>query len=102
VPVKIRRASCQPGIADGFATIRTQGVIWVISVAAQHAIAGCRGTQLLVHKMPDGPVQVVATHRTFSSLMTNKKADVAEYPRVIDHVGLLINEPPGTAGLLFI
>ena len=31
-----------------------------------------------------------------------KKADVAEYPQVFDHVGLLFNEPPGTAGLLSI
>jgi len=31
-----------------------------------------------------------------------KKADVAEHPKVFDHVGLLTNEPPGTAGLLFI
>jgi len=29
-----------------------------------------------------------------------KKADVAEHPEVFDHVGLLTNEPPGTAGLL--
>jgi hypothetical protein len=32
----------------------------------------------------------------------NKKADVAEHPEVFDHVGLLVNEPPGTTGLLFI
>jgi hypothetical protein len=32
----------------------------------------------------------------------NKKADVAEHPKVFDHAGLLSNEPPGTAGLLFI
>lgn len=31
----------------------------------------------------------------------NKKADVAEYPEVFDHVGLLTNEPLGTTGLLF-
>jgi hypothetical protein len=31
-----------------------------------------------------------------------KKADVAEHPKVFDHVGLLVNEPPGYAGLLFI
>jgi hypothetical protein len=31
-----------------------------------------------------------------------QKADVAEYPEVIDHVGLLFNKPPGQAGLLFI
>jgi hypothetical protein len=33
---------------------------------------------------------------------TNKKADVAEYPKVFHHVGLLVNEPPGMAKLLFI
>jgi hypothetical protein len=32
----------------------------------------------------------------------NKKADVAEHPEAFDHVGLLVHEPLGTAGLLFI
>jgi hypothetical protein len=31
----------------------------------------------------------------------NKKADVAEHPKVFDYVGLLFNEPPGRAELLF-
>ncbi|MCE9551825.1 MAG: hypothetical protein K8T91_00385 [Planctomycetes bacterium] len=31
-----------------------------------------------------------------------KKADVAEYPEVLHHVGLLFIEPPGTSGLLLI
>jgi hypothetical protein len=31
-----------------------------------------------------------------------KKADVVEHPEVFDYVGLLVNEPPGTAGLPFI
>jgi hypothetical protein len=31
-----------------------------------------------------------------------KKADVAEHPKAFDHVGLLTNEPPGSAELLFI
>jgi hypothetical protein len=31
----------------------------------------------------------------------NKKADVVEHPQALDHVGLLINEPPGRPGLLF-
>ena len=31
-----------------------------------------------------------------------KKADVAEHPEAFDHVGLLFNEPPGRAELLFI
>ena len=34
--------------------------------------------------------------------LKNKKADVAEHPKAFDHVGLLTNEPPGKAGLLFI
>jgi hypothetical protein len=32
---------------------------------------------------------------------SKKKADVVEHPKVIDHVGLLVNEPPGIAGLPF-
>jgi len=31
-----------------------------------------------------------------------KKADMVEHPQVFDHVGLLIIEPPGMAGLPFI
>jgi hypothetical protein len=31
-----------------------------------------------------------------------KKAAVVEHPEVFDHVGLLVNEPPGTARLPFI
>ena len=31
----------------------------------------------------------------------NKKADVAEHPEALQHVGLLVNEPTGTASLLF-
>jgi hypothetical protein len=30
-----------------------------------------------------------------------KKADVVEHPKAFDHVGLLVNEPPGSAELLF-
>jgi len=36
------------------------------------------------------------------SVAPKKKADVAEHPEVFDHVGILVNEPPGTAGLLSI
>jgi hypothetical protein len=32
----------------------------------------------------------------------NKKTDVSEHPEVFDHVGLLVNRPPGIAGLPFI
>jgi hypothetical protein len=28
-------------------------------------------------------------------------ADVVEHPQVFDHVGLLVNEPPGYSGLFF-
>jgi len=31
-----------------------------------------------------------------------KKADVAQHPEVLGHVGLLVNGPPGTAELPFI
>jgi hypothetical protein len=31
-----------------------------------------------------------------------QKTDVAEHPKVFDHVGLLTNQPPGMAGLLSI
>jgi hypothetical protein len=31
-----------------------------------------------------------------------EKADAAEHPQVFDHVGLLVNELPGSAGLPFI
>jgi len=39
---------------------------------------------------------------TITNQRETKKADVAEHAKVFDHVGLLINEPPGTAGLLSI
>ena len=32
----------------------------------------------------------------------NKKADVVAGPQGCDHIGLLVNGPPGQAGLLFI
>jgi hypothetical protein len=31
-----------------------------------------------------------------------KKADVAEHPKAFNHVGLLVNKPPGAAGSLSI
>jgi hypothetical protein len=33
---------------------------------------------------------------------TNKKADVADHCEVFGHVGLLVDKPPGLAGLPFI
>jgi hypothetical protein len=32
---------------------------------------------------------------TLADAGKQKKADVAEYPKVFDHVGLLVIEPPG-------
>jgi hypothetical protein len=40
----------------------------------------------------------LATHDGNSSI---KKADVVEHPKAFHHVGLLVNEPPGTAELPF-
>jgi hypothetical protein len=34
-------------------------------------------------------------------LKANKKTDATDHPEVINHIGLLVNEPPGTAVLLF-
>jgi len=58
------------------------------------------------------PAYKLASNRTFLLLQNarllrtvpnlRKKADVAKHPKVFDHVGLLVNEPPGTAGLLSI
>jgi len=31
-----------------------------------------------------------------------KKADVVEHPEVFDHVGLLVNKPPGMTGVPFV
>jgi hypothetical protein len=39
---------------------------------------------------------------TALSALKTKKADVAEYPRVSDHVGLLVDEPSSQAGLPFV
>jgi len=36
------------------------------------------------------------------SPQAKKKADVVEHFQVLGHAGLLINKPPGKAGLLFI
>jgi hypothetical protein len=41
-------------------------------------------------------VAIISRHRS------EKKADVVEHPEVFDHIGLLVDEPPGTAELPFI
>ncbi len=43
--------------------------------------------------------QLVAVFSTVSA--SKQKTDVAEHPKVFHHVGLLVNEPPSPAGLLF-
>jgi len=32
----------------------------------------------------------------------NEKADVVQYPKEFNHVGLLFDDPPGRAGLIFV
>jgi hypothetical protein len=46
--------------------------------------------------------QRAAAWRVRVKSQPKKKADVVEHPEAFDHVGLLANEPPGQAGLLFI
>jgi hypothetical protein len=46
-----------------------------------------------------GPPSVVAA---VGATPKTQKADAAEDPAVFDHVGLLVNEPPATRGLLSI
>jgi hypothetical protein len=43
------------------------------------------------------------TFRAISAPLDLKtKTDVPDHPSAIDNIGLLVNEPPGTAGLLAI
>jgi len=37
-----------------------------------------------------------------STARAQQKTDVAEHPQVFRHIGLLFNEPPGVASVLFI
>jgi hypothetical protein len=48
------------------------------------------------------PVGTRYSGRTGLIQPRTKKADVAEHPEELHHVGLLVNEPPATTGLLFI
>jgi hypothetical protein len=73
-------------------------------VDRQQALVGRRGRTF------DYWVQAIDAHGKSFVLMVlaipnqreTKKADVAEHPKVFDHVGLLTNESLGTAELLFI
>ena len=42
------------------------------------------------------------TGSMYSWVWNEKKADAVEHPGVLNRVGLLVNGPPGTAGLPFI
>ena len=53
------------------------------------------GEQEHLHLFIGAPLAGIRLPRT-------KKADVAEHPQAFDHVGLLVNKPPGKAELLFI
>lgn len=44
----------------------------------------------------------VRIYDTLVDRRETKKANVAEYPEIFDHVGLLLNGPPERCGLLFI
>jgi hypothetical protein len=39
--------------------------------------------------------------RLFRGWASEKKTDVVEHPKVANHIGLLVNEPPGIAELPF-
>jgi hypothetical protein len=51
---------------------------------------------------PLGVVVITPCGRRPTETPETKKADVVEYLEAFDHVGLLVNEPPGPAGLPFI
>jgi len=45
--------------------------------------------------------KMLAAGGPFCVTENKKKADVAKCPKAFGHVGLLVNKPPGKAGLLF-
>ena len=47
-------------------------------------------------------LQLPRRRRARCAAEVEKKADVVEHREVFDHVGLLVSEPPGVAGLPFI
>jgi hypothetical protein len=53
---------------------------------------------------PDAIVAVARKRSRFANgpASKTKKADVVQRPKAFDHVGLLVNKPPGKAELLFI
>jgi hypothetical protein len=62
---------------------------------SQTGRSGAQSGWVSIRRRPDDPDRP-------ASLKRNKKADVVENPKAFDHVGLLVNEPPGQAGLPFI
>jgi len=63
--------------------------------SSQLGRSGAQSGSVSIRCHPDDPDRPASPNR-------NKKAGVVEHPRAFDHVGLLVNEPPGQAGLPFI
>jgi hypothetical protein len=57
---------------------------------------------LLVFKIRPSFLRNVHADRDFNLALAHKKTDVPEQSRLLRHIGLLCNQPPGTARLLFI
>jgi len=54
------------------------------------------------HSLVGSPFDATLLTATGWRHRKRKKADGVEYPEVFDPVGLLVNEPPGQAGLPFV
>jgi hypothetical protein len=79
----------------------------VLSFAYEAKVPFDFGQLSVTDGVVDSMVAVVSAYLENASIdslanMIAKKTDVAEHPKVFHHVGLLVNEPPGPAGLLFI
>jgi hypothetical protein len=76
-----------------------------LAICRRFAVSGRAGysfattTRLM---MPASTACLIRHFPTILSRRVQKKADVVEYLEVFDHVGLLVNGPPGTAELPFI
>jgi len=86
--------------AHGFASEKATRTRWIAS-------AWCKGPSLLLIQVNHGDVDLLHLVppfrlRPIRASSCEKKTGVAEHPQGFDHVGLLVNEPPRPAGLLFI
>lgn len=69
------------------------------------SLAGDRSQCLRIHRSETtlwGYGHIIILLLAFVEDTERKKADVVEHLGVFDHVGLLFNEPPGSAGVPFI